>query len=136
MKQILLLVMSLVTSHVGVAWLPKTVHQTRVPTVQQQSRLLVTTSNNSASESTSNYQSTSIDSDYARKNRFDDELTNSTKYTTPMFSESFLKHRADVVSSWPSGGDIEDGVQCTGEPAVDPSRELQGDEGDSEWMIN
>ena len=27
-----------------------------------------------------------------------------------------------------------DGVQCEGEPAVDPSRQIRGNEGDSEWM--
>mmetsp|Transcript_20266 Transcript_20266/g.42199 ORF Transcript_20266/g.42199 Transcript_20266/m.42199 type:complete len:177 (-) Transcript_20266:392-922(-) len=79
------------------------------------------------------------------------------EYKPPQHSESFLRHLAQVKSSWPgdcddinnfdeegvdsSGindktiGKISGGVYCTGEPAMDPSRLVQTIfDGESDWV--
>ena len=101
----------------------------------------------------------------SRKDDSDDESPNvdgidSAAYQSPQHSESFRRHLESVKSSWPyghdtsDGGDNEDtsdggdnekqstldffdgGVQCPGEPAVDPSRMIQRitDDGESDWI--
>ena len=56
------------------------------------------------------------------------------RYTPPKHSEAFLRHLQDTKSSWPSrenvdnqaiGNNSDYKVECTGEPAEDPSRTLQ-----------
>jgi len=44
------------------------------------------------------------------------------QYKPPSHSNDFLEHLQSVKSSWP---DNEEGVHCTGEPSIDPSRILQ-----------
>lgn len=92
----------------------------------------------------------------SRKDDSDDESPNvdgidSAAYQSPQHSESFRRHLESVKSSWPYGHDTSDGgdnekqstwdffdggVQCPGEPAVDPSRLIQGitDDGESDWI--
>ena len=71
-------------------------------------------------------------------------------YKPPVQSESFRKHLESVESSWPydsedaandsNGGsnkvDSDGGVQCTGEPSMDPSRMIQNVllDGESNWI--
>ena len=79
------------------------------------------------------------------------------RYKSPAHSESFLRHLESVKTSWPydpNDGDSDDsedgaldeksdkcksfydgGVQCTGEPSIDPSRMLQVVlDGESDWI--
>ena len=80
----------------------------------------------------------------------EDNSEGTTQYSPPKHSESFLRHLESVKSSWPyndgSGEDVadqtkdvssnsEDGVYCTGEPSIDPSRMLQSvSDDDHDWM--
>ena len=54
------------------------------------------------------------------------------KYNPPSHSNDFLDHLQSVKSSWP---DNDEGVYCTGEPSIDPSRILQSVvvDGESDW---
>ena len=74
------------------------------------------------------------------------DLSNGTccHYNPPKHSESFLEHLNEVKISWPNIADnlnelvnsTDDcGVSCTGEPAVDPSRQIQSIlDGEPDWM--
>ena len=83
----------------------------------------------------------------------DDHLDSSNgtcyHYNPPKHSESFLEHLNEVKKSWPNIADnlnelvnsTDDwpeqsyGVSCTGEPAVDPSRQIQSIlDGEPDWM--
>ena len=55
------------------------------------------------------------------------------KYQPPKFSDSFLEHLAQVKGSSCRSGNNE-GVECEGEPALDPSRMVQDDGLDSEFL--
>lgn len=58
------------------------------------------------------------------------------RYKPPNQSSSFLQHLEQVRLAWPDKQDgDEEGVECSGEPAVDPSRIMQAAEtDDSNWM--
>ena len=72
----------------------------------------------------------------------DEEATNffgsdaDSQYQPPKHTSSFLEHLESVRSSWPdTDGSSKEGVDCTGEPSVDPSRTIQAAEtDDSNWM--
>eukprot|EP00978_Attheya_sp_CCMP212_P013747 scaffold34597_cov43-Attheya_sp.AAC.2 len=65
----------------------------------------------------------------------DDHNNRSTAYEPPKFSPSFLKRMEQVRASWPTTPENDGGVECTGEPAMDPSRQIQTlDLEDSDWM--
>ena len=53
-----------------------------------------------------------------------------TEYKRPVFSDSFRKHMEQVRASFPSN---DEGVDCTGEPSMDPSR-IVGEGIDSEYL--
>lgn len=59
-------------------------------------------------------------------------------YKPPKHTESFLEHLKEVKRSWPSdqtSESNENGVFCTGEPSVDPSRQIQAIlDGESDWI--
>ena len=58
-----------------------------------------------------------------------------SQYRPPKHTSSFLEHLESVRSSWPDSGSSKEGVDCTGEPSVDPSRTIQAAEtDDSNWM--
>lgn len=59
-----------------------------------------------------------------------------SQYRPPKHTSSFLEHLKSVRSSWPDTVDTDkEGVDCTGEPSVDPSRTMQAAEtDDSNWM--
>lgn len=59
-----------------------------------------------------------------------------SQYQPPNHTSSFLEHLESVRSSWPDTVDTDkEGVDCTGEPSVDPSRTMQAAEtDDSNWM--
>lgn len=80
-----------------------------------------------------------------------EETEQTLLYERPKHSDSFLKHLEAVKSSWPYDGAAKDGnkeqtasenevaseegVFCTGEPAMDPSRMVQGVfDGESNWI--
>ena len=54
-------------------------------------------------------------------------------YQPPIFSESFLEHLAQVKGSIGTSRG-KDGVECEGEPAIDPSRMVQDDGLDSDFL--
>lgn len=60
------------------------------------------------------------------------------KYKPPQFSKSFMEHMERVRQQGNSGtasaSASEEGVACTGEPSVDPSRMVQDDGLDSEYL--
>mmetsp|Transcript_10585 Transcript_10585/g.21350 ORF Transcript_10585/g.21350 Transcript_10585/m.21350 type:complete len:172 (+) Transcript_10585:655-1170(+) len=62
--------------------------------------------------------------------------TTSSDYKPPQHSSNFLQHLEQVRGAWPDKQeDDEEGVECTGEPAVDPSRIVQAaPDDDSNWM--
>ena len=68
------------------------------------------------------------------------EKPSSRAYIPPEHSSSFLRHLEEVRASWPdqnAGEDAEaEGVACSGEPSIDPSRQIQAScEGDdANWM--
>ncbi|KAL7549373.1 hypothetical protein ACHAWF_012642 [Thalassiosira exigua] len=72
-------------------------------------------------------------------------------YSPPAHSEAFLRHLEDVRSSWPYDPEEDgisdtseeetvhsftrEGVQCTGEPSIDPSRMVQSVvDGEFDWI--
>ena len=59
-----------------------------------------------------------------------------SQYQPPTHTSSFLEHLESVRSAWPdTDGSSKEGVDCTGEPSVDPSRTMQAAEtDDSNWM--
>jgi len=57
---------------------------------------------------------------------------NNNKYKPPKFSQSFLKHMEQVRKSRVYNN--EEGVECDGEPSVDPSRMVQDNGLDSEYL--
>ena len=59
-----------------------------------------------------------------------------SQYQPPKHTSSFLEHLESVRSGWPdTDGSSKEGVDCTGEPSVDPSRTMQAAEtDDSNWM--
>jgi lipoyl(octanoyl) transferase len=62
-----------------------------------------------------------------------------TPYQPPQHTSSFLVHLGQVKSAWPDTGDDSgtdgEGVECTGEPSIDPSRTIQASQtDDSNWM--
>jgi hypothetical protein len=65
----------------------------------------------------------------------DNNKNRTTTYEPPKFSPSFLKRMEQVRASWPTTSENDGGVECTGEPAMDPSRQIQTlDLEDSDWM--
>jgi hypothetical protein len=54
-------------------------------------------------------------------------------YQPPKFSSTFLEHLAQVKGSIAKHSDDE-GVECEGEPAVDPSRMVQDSGLDSDYL--
>lgn len=62
--------------------------------------------------------------------------TTSSDYKPPQHSSTFLQHLEQVRGAWPDKQkEDEEGVECTGEPAIDPSRIVQAASGDdSNWM--
>ncbi|GFH47616.1 predicted protein [Chaetoceros tenuissimus] len=71
-------------------------------------------------------------SDEAKEIQVDEtKLKNiTTEYKRPVFSDSFRKHMEQVRASFPSN---DEGVDCTGEPSMDPSR-IIGEGIDSEYL--
>ncbi|KAL7473325.1 hypothetical protein ACHAXS_013781 [Conticribra weissflogii] len=101
------------------------------------------------------------DAEYDKESKYaksDDTIPRKKyEYKPPQHSEYFLKHLAQVKSSWPGDGDdtnnfdgggvdsdggydkttgkISGGVYCTGEPAMDPSRVVQTIfDGEADWV--
>ena len=71
--------------------------------------------------------------------RSDASNSDPTPYQPPQHTSSFLEHLGQVKSAWPDTGDDagtdEEGVECTGEPSIDPSRTIQASQtDDSNWM--
>eukprot|EP00979_Chaetoceros_neogracilis_P018188 scaffold10556_cov258-Chaetoceros_neogracile.AAC.33 len=62
----------------------------------------------------------------------DEEAPSKTSYKQPQFSESFRKHMEAVNSSFPVNNG--EGVDCTGEPSMDPSRMVMDNGLDSEYL--
>ncbi len=60
------------------------------------------------------------------------EPDNLFKYKRPKFSEAFRKHMEEVKGSFPINED--EGVDCTGEPSMDPSRMVSDNGLDSEYL--
>jgi hypothetical protein len=58
--------------------------------------------------------------------------TASSQYKRPQFSDSFRKHMEQIKSNFPENED--EGVDCTGEPSMDPSRMVMDDGLDSEYL--
>lgn len=56
------------------------------------------------------------------------------EYNRPKFSQSFLDHLEKVKGSDNNNMYTHDGVECTGEPSMDPSRLIQDDGLDSEYL--
>jgi hypothetical protein len=56
-------------------------------------------------------------------------------YKRPEFSESFKKHMEKVMNTF-DGDDNGDGVDCTGEPSIDPSRMVMDNGLDSEYLFD
>ena len=56
----------------------------------------------------------------------------SSQYKKPQFSDSFRKHMEQIKSNFPENED--EGVDCTGEPSMDPSRMVMDDGLDSEYL--
>lgn len=63
----------------------------------------------------------------------DSSLNMDYEYQRPRFSSSFLKHMEQVKSSFPDNIRNE-GVDCVGEPSIDPSRMVMDDGLDSEYL--
>lgn len=67
------------------------------------------------------------------KNEDDDESPKEeTSYKPPVFSDSFKKHLEKVKGNFPTNDN--EGIECTGEPAMDPSRMVMDDGIDSEYL--
>ena len=62
----------------------------------------------------------------------DEEVSSKDSYKQPLFSESFRKHMETVNKSFPSNNG--EGVDCTGEPSIDPSRMVMDNGLDSEYL--
>ena len=58
--------------------------------------------------------------------------TNAYDFTRPKFSQTFRKHMEDVKGNFPANE--KEGVDCTGEPSMDPSRMVMDDGLDSEYL--
>ena len=56
----------------------------------------------------------------------------SSTYKPPVFSSSFKKHLEKVKGAFPDND--KEGIECTGEPAMDPSRMVMDDGIDSEYL--
>jgi hypothetical protein len=65
-----------------------------------------------------------------------DEKHNSKEYKPATFSKSFLAHMEQVKGGYSNSNNSnnEEGVDCTGEPSMDPSRMVQDDGLDSEYL--
>lgn len=59
-------------------------------------------------------------------------MTGKQKYKPPQFSKSFMEHMKKVRGE--ERADVEEGINCTGEPSIDPSRRVQDDGLDSEYL--
>ena len=71
--------------------------------------------------------------------RSDASDSDPTPYQPPQHTSSFLEHLGRVKSAWPDTGDDAgtegEGIECTGEPSIDPSRTIQASQtDDSNWM--
>ena len=53
-------------------------------------------------------------------------------YKPPKFSNAFRQHMESIKGKFPTNDD--EGVDCTGEPAMDPSRMVMDDGLDSEYL--
>ena len=62
-----------------------------------------------------------------------DEYKGENSYVSPTYSQSFLKHLSSVQNSYDMSSQGE-GIDCTGEPSIDPSRTIQDNGLDSEWL--
>ncbi len=60
-------------------------------------------------------------------------MTDKQKYKPPKFSNSFMEHMKKVRGE-ERRADVEEGINCTGEPSIDPSRRVQDDGLDSEYL--
>ena len=56
------------------------------------------------------------------------------RYKQPIFSKSFLNHLNQVKKQRGYDNINNEGVDCTGEPSIDPSRMVQDDGLDSEYL--
>jgi len=61
-----------------------------------------------------------------------DTLKSNYRYKPPQFSDAFQKHMQEIKETFPVNDD--DGVDCTGEPSIDPSRMVMDDGLDSEFL--
>lgn len=92
-------------------------------------------------------------SDFSDKQagQVDKKIDDGRTYEPPKHSPAFLEHLNEVKNAWPSEQSSDDeirnenknmqsdstgyGVFCTGEPAIDPSRQVQSVfDGDSDWI--
>jgi len=65
-------------------------------------------------------------------NEDDESLKKESTYKPPVFSNSFKKHLEKVKGTFPDND--KEGIECTGEPAMDPSRMVMDDGIDSEYL--
>jgi hypothetical protein len=56
-------------------------------------------------------------------------------YKRPQFSDAFKKHMEQVMNAF-DGDDNGEGIDCTGEPSMDPSRMVMDNGLDSEYLCD
>jgi hypothetical protein len=94
---------------------------TMINTKSLTSKLFIITKNNNDS-----------DGDHLQQRKIMTTDTGKENYKKPQFSKSFMEHMKKVRGE--ERADVEEGIDCTGEPSIDPSRRVQDDGLDSEYL--